>query len=231
MVVLSSFTLHRERLVYASIICVLQQLDMLRAFSAEAQRVGKEDLQFPTAFPIAFSTHMSGRQFRLACLWHSEKVEVCPLLELTINDHIDLKRCFLIRHEVIKIVQDVGVMLGRLTAELPRLPLPREDLWWRRYCCSKVIEGKYILCERCGRWFHWECVKIEKKPSGCWYCSDCASKPKAPELLKASAEPREDRGPPDSDYSPTVAPSLQPIRRLFKVRTTAHAFDEVTKRC
>src|SRR3989344_9619250 len=95
MVVLSSFTLHRERLVYASIICVLQQLDMLRAFSAEAQRVGKEDLQFPTAFPIAFSTHMSGRQFRLACLWHSEKVEVCPLLELTINNQIALKRGFL----------------------------------------------------------------------------------------------------------------------------------------
>jgi hypothetical protein len=202
-------------LVYASIICVLHQLDLLNAFIAVAK--GGEKIEFPTAFPIAFSTHMSGQKFRLACVWHSKEIEVCPLIELTISSLIDLKRCFLIRHEIIKIVQAVGRMLNAICNKRLRLPPPRSDLWWQQHCCKKVTQGKYILCDRCGRWFHWECAEIVKKPSGSWYCATCLSKPKAPRM-QAAAEPREDRGPPDSDGSPTVAPSIHPLRRLFKVQ-------------
>ncbi len=204
-------------MVYASIICVHQQLDLLNAFIEAAAKTG-ENVEFPTAFPISFSTLLHGRKFRLACVWHSQRIEVCPLIELELLNQIDLKRCFLLRHEIIKIVQAVGVMLDNISGKLVFLPPPRSDLWWQWYCCEKVTDGKYILCDRCGRWYHWECAEIEKKPSGSWYCGVCRSKPKAPQMMKGSAEPREDRGPPDSDGSPTATPSLHRIRRVFKVQ-------------
>jgi hypothetical protein len=198
---------------------MLQQLDLLNTYKAEAEKRSKVDLKFPVAFPIAFCTHMCGRKFRLACLWRAKTIEVCPLLELTIGNQTDLKRCFLIRHEVIKIVQAVGEMLNHLITELPRLPPPCWDRWWRRHCCTKVRKGKYILCDRCGGWHHWECIKLKEKPDS-WYCFDCKSK------LQTSAERQEDRELLDSKDLPMVAPCLQPIRRISKVGTSS---DEVIK--
>ncbi|ELR23115.1 PHDfinger domain containing protein [Acanthamoeba castellanii str. Neff] len=146
---------------------------------------GGEKIAFPIVFPIAFSMHMSGQKFCLTCLWHSKRIKVCPLIELMILNQIDLKQCFLIRHKIIKIVQAVGGMLDNICNKLIYLPPPHSDLWWQWHCCEKVTEGKYILCNRCGQWFHWECIKIVKKPSGSWYCPTCLSKLKPKEALGA----------------------------------------------
>ena len=47
-----------------------------------------------------------------------------------------------------------------------------EDSEWCSVCDDG---GDLILCDRCGRWYHSECIGLKKNfiPEGEWFCADC----------------------------------------------------------
>jgi PHD-finger len=56
-----------------------------------------------------------------------------------------------------------------------------EDSEWCSICDDG---GDLILCDRCGRWYHSECIGLPKKniPKGEWFCVDCARRGRKGEM-------------------------------------------------
>jgi hypothetical protein len=216
-------------LLYAAIVCAYHQLDLVDAL---LEKESSSIPSFSAAIPLTLATLMNGASFRMACVWHVRGQGLCVglLFEQQINDVIDLKRCFLLRHEAINVAIRFGNMVDSLD-HLRNRRGPRVDVWWSKFCtCEKMDDGEhYVLCSECQNWFHPKCVGLDttKIPRGRtpWYCSK-HERPSKLELPKAEAEPKEDRGPRDGAGGQMTTAStssmLKPIRQLFKVCRALH---------
>lgn len=67
--------------------------------------------------------------------------------------------------------------LAKTAVQAPPLYATDEDPHEPKYClCERVSYGEMIACDNptCLReWFHFDCVGLEAKPKGKWYCEDC----------------------------------------------------------
>ena len=67
--------------------------------------------------------------------------------------------------------------LGKPAVQAAPLYAADEDPHEPKYCvCERVSYGEMIACDNptCLReWFHFDCVGLEAKPKGKWYCEEC----------------------------------------------------------
>jgi len=206
---------------YAAIVCAYHQLDLLDAAMCESEMTS-----FSAAIPFTLATGMHGSHFRMACVWHAKGEGLClgTLYNRRITSVLELKRCFLLRHEAVNIAIRFGDMVKDFTCARG----PRQDVWWRKFCiCGEKDSGeRYVQCKMCLNWFHPRCVNLDKVPRGTtpWFCPDHQP---AKIKMQAAAEPREDQGGPrdgGDGKAATVSSSslhLEPVRQLFKVRLLA----------
>jgi hypothetical protein len=203
-------------LLYAAIVCAYHQLDLHDAVMSKDPTPS----QFSAAIPLTLATIMHGNHFHMTCVWYAKGVGLRwgVLYDRRINNVLELKRCFLLRHEAINIVIRFGELLRSF--DLTSKRSPRRDVWWRRFCVcgTKDNEERYVQCPTCLNWFHPKCVELTKIPRGDvpWHC------PAHPPKLQAEAEPRENHGSRDGGGGmATIASSSlhpEPVRQLFKVR-------------
>lgn len=110
--------------------------------------------------------------------WIASREGLClgTLYGRRITSVIELKRCFLLRHEAINIAIRFGHMVAGFSSERG----PRQDAWWRKLCLcgEKDGRGRDLQCAACLNWFHPRCVgELDHKDplprrSVPWFCPD-----------------------------------------------------------
>jgi hypothetical protein len=210
---------HRPKLLYEVVMAGNLQIDFLDAVRASS--AGKETSLYTAAIPMAFGTHVRGTRFRMVCLWHADGktgLQVGELIDLEMTKPVHYKRCFLLRHEIVKIVGEFTQMVSNITQAEVQLRGPRRDAWWKRFCVCRTrdLYGLLVQCTQCANWYHPECLRLDALPAPRtnWFCrqSHCRKyKRNLAPKLEGSAEPRE---PPRDREEGAV---LRPIKMLHKV--------------
>lgn len=152
----------------------------------EAKNAGAaiSDELYTSAIPLIFLNYLSGRSFRLACLWqgHGECVRLTDILKVEITSQFIFKKCFLARHEVVNIgIAYAQMITGLIEATEPLfLRLPRQYLWWKKPCICRSdslidFEQKYTyaICDACYIPYHLQCANLKQAPQGQWTCPIC----------------------------------------------------------
>jgi hypothetical protein len=43
----------------------------------------------------------------------------------------------------------------------------------KAYATDKTKKQRWVACDGCDEWYHFECQNVKKKPKGTWLCKGC----------------------------------------------------------